>query len=191
MRAPGAVQLAALIAALALPAGAEDAAPSSVPPSLEPRNAVSLELPGVLGLAVVLDGERYVEGFRWSVLVAVGARWAAQADYRSWTLGLGGGARFWINWLRLPLESTLGGLFIGVRLDGAWAHVQPRSGGGELTSGAVSLGLRLGYRVVFWRHLELTLEAGPALSMSLDAVPSLVAVPRLSGAAGLTVGYLF
>lgn len=183
----GGARLLVLIVGLGLPARAEEAAR----PLPEPRNVVSVELPGFLARAVALNAERYLESFRWSVQLAVGARWAAEGDYRSWAVSLGAGVRWWFRVARLPLESTLGGLFAGARVDGTWVHVRPVFGSGELLGGAVSAGVRLGYRAVFWRHLEVTVEAGPALSMGLVAAPRLVGVPRLTGDVGVTVGYLF
>lgn len=187
MRRAGVARFLVLVVGLGVPARAEEVAR----PLPEPRNAVSVELPGFLARAVALDAERYLEGFRWSVQLVVGARWAAEGDYRSWAVSLGAGVRWWFRVARLPLESTLGGPFVGARVDGAWVHVRPLSGTAELLGGALSAGVRLGYRAVFWRHLEVTVEAGPALSMDLVAAPRLVGVPQLTGVFGVTVGYLF
>ena len=154
-----------------------------------PVNGVSLEVPGLFWNGVEVVGERFVHS-RVSVLVGLGGRFAGGGDYSVLTLGAGVGARVWLNALRF--FSDLGGPLIGLRVDTAWTSIadrQLRVAKIETLTTAVSL--RLGYRFVILRRVEITPEAGLAVSMGFDRAPWLVVVPRPSAVLGLTIGYLF
>jgi hypothetical protein len=151
-------------------------------------NAISLEVPSLLWNGAELVGERFLAP-HFSVQVALGIRTAAEGDFRSLTAGGGLGARFWLN--RLQLFSDLGGPLLGVRVDGAWTGITPYPGGRTLSTGSAAASLRLGYRFVLARRVEVTPEAGVAVSFGFDAAPWLVVVPRPGAVFGLTVGYLF
>jgi hypothetical protein len=146
-----------------------------------PRNAVSVEVLGFLWSGVEIDGERFLNR-HVSLQLALGARVADRADFTSVTLGVGTGARFWLD--RLKLFSDVGGPFLGARLDGAWTHTRT-------DSGSAAASVRVGYRFVVLRHVEITPEAGFALSFGIDPAPWLVVVPRPGAVFGLTLGWLF
>ena len=112
---------------------------------------------------------------------------ARRIRFRGQDVGLG--ARLWLN--RLQLFSDLGGPLLGVRVDGAWTRITSYPAGRALSTGSAAVSLRLGYRFVVLRRLEVTPEAGVAVSFGFDAAPWLVVVPRPGAVFGLTVGYLF
>jgi hypothetical protein len=149
-----------------------------------PQNGVSLEVPSLLWSGVELDGERFVHP-NVSLLLAAGARFAGRADFSTVTLSAGTGARLWLNRFRFFTE--LGGPMIAARLDAAWARTTARTSGTHVEGGAATLSARLGYRCVLFRRVELTPEAGVALSFGFD--PAMV--PRPGAIFGLTLGYLF
>ena len=152
------------------------------------RNTVSVELPGLLWNGVELVGERLVHS-RVSLLFAGGARTSRGGDFSTLTLATGVGARFWLN--RFQLFTDLGGPLVGVRLDAAWTRITPWLWGTTLTVVNTAVSLRLGYRFVLERRVELTPEVGLAISMGLDRVPTLVVVPRPSLLLGFTAGIVF
>jgi hypothetical protein len=153
-----------------------------------PRNSVSLEVPGLFWNGIELVGERFVHP-RVSVLLGLGGRFAGAGDYSAFTLSAGVGVRFWLN--RFQLFSDLGGPVLGVRLDTGWTRITDNQQARSLETFSTALSLRLGYRFVILRRIEITPEAGIAMSMGFDKVPWLVAVPRPGAVLGLTVGYLF
>ncbi len=168
-----------------------EAAPSvETAPSVDaaPRNSVSLEVPGLFWNGVELVGERFI-GSHVSLLVGLGGRFAGAGDFTTTTLSGGVGARFWLN--RFQLFSDLGGPLLGVRIDTAWTRVGDKQRGTKLDAVSSVFSLRLGYRFVILRKIEITPEAGLAVSMGFDRVPRLVVVPRPGLVLGLTVGYLF
>jgi hypothetical protein len=164
----------------------------AIPPeqSTAPRNAISLELPGLFWSAVELNGERFFADRRLSAGLALGGRLAAQGDYSSYSLALGVQARYWINRFQWP--GDLGGPLVGVRLDASYTWVSAKSDGRIMTSIDTSASLRLGYRFVIVGHVEVTLEAGLALAVGIDQAPRLlVYAPRPRPVFGTTLGYLF
>lgn len=154
-----------------------------------PRSSLSIEVPGLLWEAFEVVGERFVHP-HLSLLLGVGARFAGEGDFSGYTLGLGVGARFWLN--RFQLGGALGGPVVGLRVDPAWTRIEAKQRPGaalETVSAAVSL--RLGYRFVIARRMEITPEAGLAITLGFDRAPWLVVVPRPGLVLGLTLGYLF
>lgn len=156
--------------------------------SAPPRNGVSLELPGLLWNGIELVGERFLNP-HLSLMLALGGRFAGEADYSASTLSAGVGARFWLN--RFRFFSDLGGPCVGVRIDTSWTRISDRQRGTRLQTMTTAVSLRLGYRFLIARRIELTPEAGVAVSMGSDQVPWRVVIPRPAAVLGLTVGYLF
>jgi hypothetical protein len=145
-----------------------------------PRNAVSVEVLSFIWSGVELDGERFLNR-HVSLQVALGARAADRGDFTSFTLSAGTGARFWLD--RLQLFSDSGGPFLGARLDGAWTRTR-------VDAGSAAASVRVGYRFVLFRHLEITPEAGFVASFGVDPGPSPVVAARPGAVFGLTVGWL-
>jgi hypothetical protein len=157
-----------------------------------PSNVVSLELPSILWGAVELQGERYFASSRWSALVALGAHWAAEEDYSSWSLATGAEVRYWLKRFRPKFMEDVGGPFAGIHLDGALTRTRVRWDGSVLSAGAFDLSIRVGYRFAFLRRVELTPYVGGALDFGLTGTPRfVVGEPRPVLLLGLTAGYMF
>jgi hypothetical protein len=145
-------------------------------------NAISIELAGLHWNGIELLGERFVHP-HISLVLGFGGRFSGGGDYPTFTLGAGFGVRFWLG--RLRFFSDLGGPMASLRLDGAWTQTSPRFEAKKLeTVSAVASG-RLGYRFVIARRLELTPEAGFAVTVGTDGVP------RPGLVLGLSAGCLF
>ncbi len=155
-----------------------------------PREAISLELPGLFSGGFEMNAEhRFSRHF--SALVALGTRTSLAGDFRSAGFAGGVGARFWLD--RLVFESMrgVGGPVATLRADAQWVEVWRLGESHKLDEAVAQLSLRLGYRLVFFEHVELTFEIGPGASFMLDASPFIAGRPRTDVVYGLTGGYLF
>jgi hypothetical protein len=153
-------------------------------------NTISLEIPGLFSGAFEMNAERRFDR-HFSALVALGTRTSLQGDFRSAGFAAGVGLRYWLD--RWVFESMrgVGGPVATLRLDAQWVASHRLGSTHELDEAVAQVSLRLGYRLVFFERLEVTLEIGPGASFMLDASPFFAGRPRTDVVYGLTGGYLF
>jgi hypothetical protein len=150
----------------------------------EPRHAVSVQLATLDTTGINVQGETDLGRRKLSLAVAIGARGAAEADYKSSTVGIGVELR---RWLRRP--TTMGGLYAGVRTDLArtsLTDLMDDRGIGGITTW--TLGATLGYRFLIRQRVELTPSVGAGLVVEGGASPT---TARRAGTVGLTAGIAF
>jgi hypothetical protein len=155
-----------------------------------PREAISMEIPGMFSGGFELNAEhRFATHF--SALAALGTRTSLEGDYRSAGFAAGVGARYWLDRWVFPSMKGVGGPVVTLRFDLNWVAINRVGTTHELDEAVVQLSLRVGYRLVFFGHIELTLEAGPGGSFMLDGGPFISSGVRTDVVYGLTAGYLF
>jgi hypothetical protein len=150
----------------------------------DPRWLVSVPLLGLDRASVVIQGEHYLTP-RVTVLTSLGGRWPDAGDYDARALVGGLGAR----WFFFPYHRG-GGAFFAARLDltRRWLidDVDNHSLGHTY---ALSGSLLAGWRLILWRHLELTPELGAVTSREWTSV--LPSRTQTGLAVGITLGWLF
>lgn len=156
-----------------------------------PRNAISIEPASLAYSGVEFYGERYFFSHRLSLVGGLGWKWPSGGDYATWSVSTGLGARLWLNRFQPAFQHHLGGPFAGVRFDTALTHVSDRLDGLASSNVDLAWSLRAGYRFVVLDRIEITPEAGAAVTLGLNGIPVLAGVPRLSWVFGGTLGYLF
>ncbi len=186
-----------LVGALALPrfADAEAPAPAEAPLPVSQASAaapaewlVSLPLLGLERGSLAVQGERYL-GERWAVTAAVAARRVDAGDFDARGLALGGGVR----WFFYPFHrwGHGGGAFLAGRVDGTWRWlIDERDGRSIGDSVQLATSALVGWRLVAWKHLELTPEVGLTVAREWTTA-ELAANTTLAPTFGLTVGYIW
>jgi hypothetical protein len=147
--------------------------------------AVSLQLATLDRSGGAIQAERATGWRKTSVAVALGARTAARGDFDSLTVGAGLELR---RWLRRSF--SMRGWYLAARTDLSRTSVDDALDGrrvGALTTW--SLGAAAGYRLVLWRHLELTPSLGLATVVEGGAMSPVTA--RGAAIVGLTAGAFF
>jgi hypothetical protein len=151
----------------------------------EPKILLSVPLLGIDRAAVVLQGEYYFTP-RLTVLGSLGGRWPDAGDYEARALVAGAGVR----WFYFPYHRG-GGAFFSARLDltRRWLidETDDRSLG-EIH--ALSASVFTGWRLVAWRHLEITPEFGLVSAREWTST-SLPARNQIGAGVGITLGWLF
>jgi hypothetical protein len=151
------------------------------------RNAISVQLATLDQTGGSLLVERALPQHKLSVVLAVGAREAAQGDYDSTTRGAGIELRRWL-WR----STSMTGWYVGARTDLARTHVDDkmadRSIGGLTTW---TTGLELGRRWVLFHRVELTPSIGTAAVVEGGMHGRSPTTVRGAGVVGLSVGWIF
>lgn len=151
------------------------------------RNAISLQLATLDQTGGSLLLERALPQHKLSVVVAVGAREAAQGDYASTTRGAGLELRRWL-WR----STSMTGWYVGARTDLARTHVDDKMADrsiGDLTTWTT--GLELGRRWVLFHRVELTPSIGTAAVVEGGMHGRSPATVRGAGIVGLSAGWIF
>ncbi|MFT3841517.1 MAG: hypothetical protein QM723_31300 [Myxococcaceae bacterium] len=153
-------------------------------------DAISLEIPGMFSGAFEMNAERRFDP-HFSALLAAGTRTTLGGDFRSAGFAAGVGVRYWLGRWVLDSMRGVGGPVATLRFDVNWVEVWRIGDSHKLDEAVAQLSLRLGYRLVFFERIELTLEIGPGASFMLDGAPFVSGRPRTDVVYGLTGGYLF
>ena len=166
-----ALALAATLGSAGTARAETDAAQTSAQRASPRRNAVSIELPSLLGGGVALRYERFVLPPIFSVVVGGAARASGGPDYDVLETGAGFEGRFWLIG-RAPFSAQQGramvGPYLGVGLDAGLTRVWA-GGHGLGTMVRVGGSGSLGVRITFANRLEVTPSLGIGWRTELDA----------------------
>ena len=152
----------------------------------EPTTAVSLHLPALYGRAFGAQAERWLGWQRLSLAAGLGVRSAAMADYDSLTLGAGVEARRWLG-----DDPRMRGWYLGLRFDASRTTLDAAGDRRVGTALSLALGASVGYRFLFFDHVELTPAIGLAAVEEIDPSGRMGPATRWTGLVGLTAGWMF
>ena len=147
--------------------------------------AISVQLATLDRTGAAIQAERANGWRKTSVAAALGIRTAAGGDFDSMTVGAGLELRRWLG-----RSFAMRGWYLAARTDLARTTVDDTLDDrrvGTLTTW--SLGASVGYRLVLWRHLELTPSLGLATVVETGTMSP--ATARGAGIVGLTAGAIF
>ncbi|HEY8038636.1 MAG TPA: hypothetical protein VIF15_02535 [Polyangiaceae bacterium] len=160
-----------------------------------PRNAISERPFAFTSLGLGAQYERFALPPRWSIAGSFALRTAAHGDFAALSTDAGGELRFWITgktFGRCLGERSMVGPFAAARLDlertSLTSRIDHRDVGATWTLGDWLL---LGYRVVLWRVVEVSVMAGAGFYTELDASGLLAPVTLPGVFGGFTYGWLF
>jgi hypothetical protein len=163
--------------------GARRAAADEPPPA---GYLVSLPLLGLERGSFAVQGE-HLAADHWALTASLGVRRAEAGDYDARGLALGGGTRYFF----FPFDrwGRGGGAFLHARLDATWRWlVYERTGDDLGDSFELAGSLYVGWRLIAWRHLELTPELGFSVAREWTSA-ALAASTHVAPAFGLSLGY--
>jgi hypothetical protein len=175
-----------LVAVAALSAAMILAAPSAAHADETPLWLVSLPLLAVDRGTLAVQGERYLDD-RFVVTASLAGRRADAGDFDARGFALGGGAR----WFFAPFArwGRGGGGFVAGRVDLTWRWLLDEADGHSLgDSKELASSLYVGWRLIAWRHFELTPELGLSVAREWTTA-ALASRVNVKPAFGLTVGY--
>jgi Protein of unknown function (DUF3575) len=152
------------------------------------RGAVSVQLATLDATGMAIQAEQVSKTRKKvSVVIAVGARSAAQGEFASRTLGAGVEVR---RWLRRPNPMT--GWYVGARTDLARTSIQDQMEDREIgTLTTWTAGVSTGYRWVFFHKVELTPSLGMAMVVEGGMAGKSPTTVRGAAIAGLTAGWIY
>jgi hypothetical protein len=147
---------------------------------------VSLPLLGIDRGTLALQGERYLDD-RWAITASLAGRRAEAGDFDARAFAVGGGLR----WFFAPFDrwGRGGGAFVAGRIDMTWRWLIFEQDGESLgDSFELASSVYVGWRLVAWRHFELTPELGASVAREWTTA-ALASRVNVKPAFGLTVGY--
>ena len=160
-----------------------------------PQNAISIRPLALESHGLAVAYERDLAPSRFSILGELGVRDGVSGDYDALTISVAGEARWWLR-LGAPGShldpSTMIGPFVSLRLVLARGHVRDVVRDRTLGSFmSIKPGVSIGYRLAFFRHVELSASLGPAMSIELATDGRMPSAVTPTMAFGLSVGWLF
>jgi hypothetical protein len=182
---PASAAIAAALVATAPAARAEE------PPVL--RNALSIYPLALFQSGFALQYERFAFPPRISVATSLGGRSGVSGDYRGLTLGAGLTGRFWLlgrsPWSGLEGRQMIGP-FAGLQIDATTTRVKHASGRTIGAAVVFAESALLGWKIAFFRHLEITPALGLGLATEIDSSGFLPTWTRPQVHLALTAGTL-